>query len=86
MESLDHIQNLKDQCDYVIVLYHGGKEHYRYPSPYLQRVARKMVEKGADLVVCQHSHCIGCYEKYKDSMIIYDQGNFIFERISYSTG
>ena len=25
---LDHIQNLK-QVDYVIVLYHGGKEHYR---------------------------------------------------------
>ncbi|HEY5556695.1 CapA family protein [Acetobacterium sp.] len=79
LESLDHIQNLKTQCDYVIVLYHGGKEHYRYPSPYLQKVSRKMAEKGADLVICQHSHCAGCFEKYKESTIVYGQGNFIFD-------
>lgn len=80
LESLDHIENLKSKCDYVIVLYHGGKEHYRYPSPYLQKVCRKIVEKGADLVVCQHSHCIGCYEEIKGSTIIYGQGNFIFNK------
>jgi len=60
LESLDHISELKEQCDYVIVLYHGGKEHYRYPSPNLQKACRKMCDKGADLVVCQHSHCVGC--------------------------
>lgn len=64
------------------MLYHGGKEHYRYPSPYLQKVCRKMVEKGADLVVCQHSHCIGTYEQYKNSTIIYGQGNFIFNKLN----
>ena len=80
LESLDHINDLKGKCDYVIVLYHGGKEHYRYPSPYLQRVCRKMVEKGADLIACQHSHCVGCYEKYKESTIVYGQGNFIFSK------
>jgi len=37
LESPDHIQLLKEKCDYVIVLYHGGKEHYHYPSPYLQK-------------------------------------------------
>lgn len=80
LESLDHIQNLKSECDYVIVLYHGGKEHYRYPSPYLQKVCEKMVQRGADLVVCQHSHCIGCYEAYEGSTIVYGQGNFLFDR------
>lgn len=79
LESLDHIQELKKESDYVIVLYHGGKEHYRYPSPYLQKVSRKMVQKGADLIICQHSHCIGCYEEYEGSTVIYGQGNFIFD-------
>lgn len=79
LESLDHIQNLKMQCDYVIVLYHGGKEHYRYPSPYLQKLCRKMTEKGADIIICQHSHCIGCFEEYKGSTIVYGQGNFLFD-------
>lgn len=79
LESLDHVTNLKSQCDYVIVLYHGGKEHYRYPSPGLQKTCRKIAEKGADLVVCQHSHCIGCEEKWGDSTIVYGQGNFVFD-------
>lgn len=79
LESLDHVQKLKAKCNYVIVLYHGGKEHYRYPSPYLQKVCRKLAEKGADLVVCQHSHCIGCCEEYGRSSIVYGQGNFIFD-------
>jgi len=79
LESPDHIAVLKEQCNFVIVLYHGGKEHYRYPSPNLQKACRKMCDKGADLVVCQHSHCIGCEEKYNDSTIVYGQGNFIFD-------
>ena len=79
LETPDHVAELKKQCDYVIVLYHGGKEHYRYPSPNLQKVCRKLVEKGADLVVCQHSHCIGCEENYLHGTIVYGQGNFLFD-------
>jgi len=79
IESFDHIESLKRECDFVIVLYHGGNEFYRYPSPYLQKRCRKMAGKGADLIVCQHSHCIGCFEKYLNSTIVYGQGNFIFD-------
>lgn len=79
LESFDHVSSLKEQCDFVIVLYHGGKENYRYPSPDLQRKCRRFVDKGADLVVCQHSHCIGCEEKYLNGTIVYGQGNFLFD-------
>lgn len=77
--SFDHIIELKKKCDYIIILYHGGIEQYRYPSPYLQKVCRTFIEKGADLVVCQHSHCIGCEEKYGQGTIVYGQGNFLFD-------
>lgn len=79
LNSLDYVMELKKQCDYVIVLYHGGKEHYRDPSPYLQKVCRKIVDKGADIVVCQYSHCIGCEEKWHGGTIVYGQGNFLFD-------
>lgn len=79
LESLDHVAELRGKCDYVIVLYHGGKEHYRYPSPHLQKVCRKLVQKGADLVICQHTHCVGCEEKYENGTIVYGQGNFLFD-------
>ena len=79
MESFDHVKNLSSKCDYVIVLYHGGKEFYRYPSPMLQKVCRKFIEKGANLVLTQHSHCIGCQEEYQGGVIVYGQGNFLFD-------
>lgn len=78
LESTDHIAELKEQCDYVIVLYHGGKEHYRYPSPMLQKTCRKLVDKGADIILTQHSHCIGAMEYYNEKVILYGQGNFLF--------
>jgi poly-gamma-glutamate synthesis protein (capsule biosynthesis protein) len=80
LESLDHITELKSKCDYLIVLYHGGKEYYRYPSPYLKKLCHKLVDKGADAVICQHSHCIGSMEEYLDATIVYGQGNFLFNK------
>ena len=78
--SFDHVSDMKQNgCDYIVVLYHGGKEEYRYPSPLLQKVCRKFVDKGASLVVCQHTHCIGCCEEYNGGTIVYGQGNFIFD-------
>lgn len=85
LESPDDAFELKAECDFVVVLFHGGKEHYRYPSPNLQKICRKLADKGADLVVCQHSHCIGCKEEYKDSLIVYGQGNFHFDHSEMET-
>ena len=78
-DTIDDIKRARIEVDLVIVLYHGGIEHYRLPSPNLQRVCRKLVESGADYVVCQHSHCIGAYEKYHKGHIIYGQGNLLFD-------
>lgn len=33
---------------------------------------------GADLILCQHTHCISCYEEYNGCHILYGQGNFHF--------
>lgn len=77
-EDFDRLRTLKAEVDYLIVLFHGGIEYHRYPSPLLQKKSRKMVECGADLVLCQHSHCVGSYETYQDGLILYGQGNSIF--------
>lgn len=73
------IYELKKISDYVIVLFHGGKERCRYPTPYQQERCRSFADAGADLVVCQHSHCAGCEEIYNGKTLIYGQGNFIFD-------
>lgn len=76
--SIPAITKLKSICERVIVLYHGGIEHYAYPSPELQKKCRAMIDAGADLVTCQHSHCIGTSESYNNGHIIYGQGNTAF--------
>ena len=77
-DSFDRITAAKKTANAVIVLYHGGIEHYIYPSPELQKKCRKMISSGADVVLCQHSHCVGTRERYGNGEILYGQGNSVF--------
>ena len=82
-DTMEDIAEAKHLADKVIVMYHGGKEQCEYPSPRLRKACRAMVRAGADLVLTQHSHCIGCKEVYNGAVIVYGQGNFNF--VGYST-
>ncbi|EET81504.1 bacterial capsule synthesis protein [Acinetobacter radioresistens SK82] len=73
------IKSAKDKSDYVIVIYHGGHEGYKYPSPRMKKIFRYFIDVGADLVVCHHAHCHSGYEVYKNKNIYYGLGNFIFD-------
>ena len=79
-DTLDDIRDLKKETDRIIVIYHGGKEFCRVPSPRLRKLCHAMAKCGADVILCQHSHCIGCYEHYEGCHILYGQGNFHFVR------
>lgn len=78
LSSIGLIRHVRTQCDFLVVQYHGGIEHYRYPSPYLRKKCRAMAEAGADFITCQHSHCIGTHENWNGAEILYGQGNSIF--------
>ena len=89
-ETMDDIRKAKAVSDYVMVVYHGGKEYCRYPSPRLLKACREMARCGANAVLCQHSHIIGTYECFEGTHILYGQGNFSFveeaEGIDYNEG
>jgi poly-gamma-glutamate synthesis protein (capsule biosynthesis protein) len=70
--------SFKQQCDYLIVVYHGGAEKFRYPSPQTKRRFHRMVDSGADMILSQHTHCVGSEEYYKGAYLLYGQGNFLF--------
>ncbi len=79
LEIFDYIRGQKRDGEILVVVYHGGVEYYQYPSPGLQKICRKFVDCGADVVLCQHSHCVGTYERYDGGYILYGQGNFLFD-------
>ncbi len=83
-DTNDDIAEAKKIADFVVVTYHGGKEQCRYPSPRLLKACRSMVKHGADVVLCQHSHCVGCYEEFNGGHILYGQGNFHFIKKEFS--
>lgn len=81
------LAKLKKVHDYLVVIYHGGIEFYKYPSPELKKRFHRMADNGADLITAQHTHCLGCEEKYKGAYLLYGQGNFLFTRHSgHATG
>lgn len=80
--NIREIRELRKKVDFIIVLYHGGKEHYVYPSPKQQDISRFFIEEGVDAVIAQHSHIAGSYETYLGKPIVYGQGNLLFEKLS----
>ena len=52
LRTFDEIRNTKSVCDYLIVLHHGGRENFRYPSPGLKATCNKMAASGADRGIC----------------------------------
>ena len=73
------IQEARKQADYVLVIVHGGHEHYQLPSPRMQETYRFFVDAGADAVVNHHQHCYSGYESYNGKPIFYGLGNFCFD-------
>ena len=76
----NEIKRLRSQCDYLIVIYHGGAEYFQYPTDMVRKRCHRMAESGADFITAQHTHCIGCEEIFGKSYILYGQGNFLFSR------
>lgn len=73
------IRSAKEMSDYVIVIIHGGNEHYKLPSPRMKKTYRFFIDQGADAVLNHHQHCYTGYEVYHGNPIFYGLGNFCFD-------
>ena len=73
------IRELREKVDKVIIIIHGGREHYPLPTPRMKREYRLLVDFGADVIVNHHQHCFSGYEVYHGNPIFYGLGNFFFD-------
>lgn len=73
------IKEAKLQADYVLVIIHGGREHYQLPRPEMQDIYHFFIETGADAIVNHHQHCYSGYEVFQGKPIFYGLGNFCFD-------
>lgn len=79
----EDIYNLKDKVNFIVISLHSGEENTLFPLPELKQTARKLIDWGADLIIGSHPHTFQGYEIYKDKLIFYSLGNFIFSNYEY---
>lgn len=78
----NEIKELNPKCEYLVVIYHGGVEKFPYPSPEMKKRFYRMADCGADAIIAQHTHCIGCEEYYNGSYLLYGQGDFLLKNFA----
>lgn len=74
------INEAKNQADIVVVSFHWGVEYTDQPTSRQKELAYLAIDSGADLVLGHHPHWIQPEEFYKEKLIVYSLGNFIFDQ------
>ncbi len=77
-KDLDKIKNL---CDFKIVYLHWGNiEYLDEVEGWQKRLAREIINHGADLIVGSHPHAIKTYENIAGKWCFYALGNFFTDQ------
>ncbi len=79
------IKKIRDEVDFLIIMPHSGIELYQYPLKRDQKVYKKMIELGADLVVGSQPHVIQAMEIYLSKSIYYSTGDLLFDHFHEDT-
>ncbi|MEA4849239.1 MAG: CapA family protein [Clostridiaceae bacterium] len=76
----EEVEAAREQCDFLLVSFHWGKEFDDYPSEMQREMAHATIERGADIIIGHHPHVLQSVEEYKGKLIFYSLGNFVFDR------
>ncbi len=74
-----------DKGFFPIVEYHGGAEFSLRPGKSTIKKARAAIDNGAQLFIGHHPHVTHGFEIYKDRLIAYSMGNFVFDQWHFET-
>lgn len=74
------VKRARAEADVVIVIPHWGQEYVAVPNPDQRRVARALIDAGADLVVGSHPHWVQGAEIWHGGLIAYSLGNFVCDQ------
>jgi hypothetical protein len=79
-KAIQDIHRLKGTVNHIILSIHwGGRvEGGHYPDWDQPKIAHRIIDAGADLIIGHHSHTIQPFEVYKGKFIFYSLGNFCF--------
>ena len=74
-----------DPSTVSVLQYHSGIEYAEMPAISERMRLREAIDNGADIAIGHHPHVLQGIEIYKDRLIAYSMGNFLFDQYIYST-
>ncbi|MCA1949987.1 MAG: CapA family protein [Treponema sp.] len=79
------IQTAAKQADGVLVSLHWGEEFHKIPRAADRELAKRLIDAGALAVLGHHPHVLQGAEWYRQGIILYSMGNFVFDMQSDAT-
>ena len=76
----ERIIELRKTCDKLVLLAHAGLENVNVPMPEWVDIYRYFIDLGVDVIIGSHPHVLQGWEKYKNGLIFYSLGNFLWQR------
>jgi poly-gamma-glutamate capsule biosynthesis protein CapA/YwtB (metallophosphatase superfamily) len=76
------LEGARSFSDFRVVQMHFGIEGSSQPSAQQMALAHAAIDFGADVVIGSHPHVLQPAESYKDRLILYSLGNFVFDGFS----
>ncbi len=74
------IRSVSQRVDVLVVSFHFGEEYQKNANDRQKKLAHLAIDSGAKIVVGHHPHVVQEVERYKDGVIAYSLGNFIFDQ------
>jgi hypothetical protein len=75
-----------EKADFVIVSFHWGEEYTGEANRDQRKLAHQVVDAGADLVLGHHPHVLQGLELYRNRLIAYSLGDFVWDHYRPVTG
>lgn len=75
------VERARGLVDILVVSIHEGIEFIDYPTTGIVKTARSIIDHGGDIVLRHHPHTLQGIEKYKNGLIAYSLGDFVFDNI-----
>jgi poly-gamma-glutamate capsule biosynthesis protein CapA/YwtB (metallophosphatase superfamily) len=82
-KAKEEVRESKKKVDALIVSLHWGIEYFHLPRPEQLAQARALIDCGVDAIIGHHPHIMQGIEHYKNGLIAYSLGNFIFSDIKW---
>lgn len=74
------VYEASQEADLVVVNLHWGIEYGVDESETQEKIGKALIDAGADIIIGSHPHVLQPIQTYKDGIIFYSMGNFVFDQ------